>query len=56
MVNNFFTVNNYTKKDCILIGDSINDYQAAYKNKIDFQSYNNKSLEKFDSKNIIKLC
>ena len=56
LVYTILRLNNYTKKDCILIGDSINDYQAAYKNKIDFQSYNNKSLEKFDSKNIIKLC
>ena len=37
---------NYNKKDILLIGDSINDYEAAKKNNIKFRGYNNVSLKK----------
>ena len=32
------------KKSCVLIGDSINDYDAAKANGIDFYGYNNQAL------------
>ena len=36
--------NNYQAEQCLLIGDSINDYQAANDNSIAFVNYNNKEL------------
>lgn len=36
--------NGYNSDDCILIGDSINDYDAAIKNQISFMAYNNEKL------------
>jgi len=36
---------NYNKEELCLIGDSINDFDAAKSNKIDFFGYNNKSLK-----------
>jgi phosphoglycolate phosphatase-like HAD superfamily hydrolase len=36
--------NAYTKKDVVLIGDSMNDYDAAKRNTIDFVGYNNIDL------------
>ncbi|MFT4801032.1 MAG: HAD superfamily hydrolase (TIGR01549 family) [Flavobacteriaceae bacterium] len=36
--------NNYDLKETCLIGDSINDYEAASKNKILFFGFNNRSL------------
>lgn len=35
---------NYKKMECLLIGDSINDREAAIVNNISFMSYNNKNL------------
>ena len=32
-------------RDCILIGDSINDFDAAKQNLIDFYGYNNADLK-----------
>ncbi|MCC5921009.1 MAG: HAD-IA family hydrolase [Cyclobacteriaceae bacterium] len=32
-------------QECVLIGDSINDYEAANVNGIDFMAYNNEELE-----------
>lgn len=40
LMNNF----DYNKHDVCLIGDSINDYEAAFKNHIDFIGYNNEEL------------
>jgi phosphoglycolate phosphatase-like HAD superfamily hydrolase len=40
----------YPKSDCLLIGDSINDYEAAEYNGISFYGYNNPTLK---SKNYI---
>lgn len=37
---------NYSPNNCILIGDSINDYDAARQNNLYFMGYNNKDLEK----------
>lgn len=36
----------YPPKQCVLIGDSINDYEAASANNITFLGYNNPELEK----------
>ncbi len=38
----------YDPKECILIGDSINDYEAANVNGIKFYGYNNEKLKKLD--------
>ena len=38
----------YDPKECILIGDSINDYEAANVNGIKFYGYNNEELKKLD--------
>ncbi len=38
----------YDPKECILIGDSINDYEAANLNGIKFYGYNNVKLKKLD--------
>jgi HAD superfamily hydrolase (TIGR01549 family) len=37
--------NQYEKKETILIGDSINDYEASVVNSIDFYGYNNELLK-----------
>jgi HAD superfamily hydrolase (TIGR01549 family) len=37
--------NNYKKEETILIGDSINDYEAARDNKVEFYGYNNNQLK-----------
>ncbi len=47
LVKQLIEENNYLKNDCILIGDSINDYDAAVNNGIDFAGYNNKLLNKY---------
>ncbi len=39
-------------KKCILIGDSLNDYEAANENNISFMAYNNPSLEKYSTQKI----
>jgi phosphoglycolate phosphatase-like HAD superfamily hydrolase len=44
LVKHVIENNNYIKENCILIGDSINDYEAAKDNGIDFAGYNNESL------------
>jgi phosphoglycolate phosphatase-like HAD superfamily hydrolase len=36
--------NDYVEKETILIGDSVNDYEAAEANNIDFYGFNNPSL------------
>lgn len=45
LVSTIITDYNYSLNETILIGDSINDYEAAKINNIDFYGYNNKSLE-----------
>jgi HAD superfamily hydrolase (TIGR01549 family) len=39
---------NYDRHETILIGDSINDYEAAKTNQIHFYGYNNPDLKQFD--------
>lgn len=34
----------YPAEDCVLIGDSVNDYEAAIENEISFVAYNNPDL------------
>lgn len=48
LVRNIIKIYNYDFKDCILIGDSINDYEAANVNTMKFYGYNNAKLKKFD--------
>lgn len=43
-VKNLLVENAYKKSACILIGDSINDYEAAVENGISFKAYNNAEL------------
>ena len=45
LVENLFIENDYNKNETILIGDSINDYDAAYINGINFYGYNNTELK-----------
>ena len=43
----------YTPQETILIGDSINDYEAANANHIDFYGYNNTSLKQQSKRYIV---
>lgn len=45
-INNILNDNNYKRANCCLVGDSINDKQAALNNKISFFGYNNQELKK----------
>jgi len=45
-VNKILIDNNYLRANCCLIGDSINDKQAALNNKISFFGFNNQELKK----------
>jgi phosphoglycolate phosphatase-like HAD superfamily hydrolase len=36
--------NKYSREECVLIGDSINDWEAANENNINFLAYNNTGL------------
>lgn len=47
LVKNILKKHNYDPKECILIGDSINDYEAASINKVDFYAYNNKNIKQY---------
>jgi HAD superfamily hydrolase (TIGR01549 family) len=47
LVKDLLKQHNYEISDCVLIGDSINDYEAAKDNKIQFMSYNNPDLDKY---------
>jgi hypothetical protein len=53
LVSNILNHNNFELGQCILIGDSINDYEAAKHNKIHFLSFNNPSLIYLDDINYI---
>jgi len=39
----------YNKNETILIGDSINDYEASKRNNIDFYGFNNLELKKYST-------
>ena len=45
LVHSLLTTHNYHLENTILIGDSINDYEAAEINNIDFCGYNNDELK-----------
>lgn len=47
LVANILKKENYDKNQCVLIGDSVNDYEAAKENQILFMGYNNVKLTKF---------
>ncbi|ACF14591.1 HAD-superfamily hydrolase, subfamily IA, variant 1 [Chloroherpeton thalassium ATCC 35110] len=39
----------YLREECVLVGDSINDYEAAKQNSIHFEAYNSDELNKFNT-------
>ena len=45
LVKDIIAANKYSSNECILIGDSKNDFEAAEANKIHFAGYNNESLQ-----------
>lgn len=47
LVENIINEYKYNLEKTCLIGDSINDYEAAFETNIDFYGYNNKSLLSF---------
>jgi len=46
IVHGILANNNYKKNETVLIGDSINDFEAANKNDIGFYGFNNENLKK----------
>ena len=52
LVRDLILNHNYSTKSCLLIGDSINDYEAAKENKIDFMAYNNEQLNRYSTYNL----
>ncbi len=50
LVAELIAKNNYNKNECILIGDSINDYEAANDNNIFFKGYGNEEIIKLTNK------
>lgn len=44
LVQHLLESQNVQSKDCVLIGDSINDFEAANKNQVEFFAYNNTEL------------
>lgn len=47
IVKTILEFNNYKNEETILIGDSLNDYEASSENDIEFYGYNNCDLKKF---------
>ncbi|MDF2503757.1 HAD-IA family hydrolase [Clostridium sp.] len=54
IVKDIIETNKYENSKVVLIGDSINDYEAAKVNGIDFVGYNNISLKEFSSNYVDK--
>jgi len=54
LVKNILKNYSYNPKECILIGDSINDYEAANINGLRFYGYNNEKLREVSDKYIEK--
>lgn len=54
LVKNILKKFSYHPKKCVLIGDSINDYEAANINGMKFYGYNNEKLRKISDKYIEK--
>lgn len=55
LVKKILIENNYNCGEVVIIGDSINDYEAAIKNNISFIGYNNRELQKISCDFIEKL-
>lgn len=53
LVNDLMQLHAYEESSCVLIGDSINDWEAAMFNKIYFQAYNNEELIKFSNLKLV---
>jgi phosphoglycolate phosphatase-like HAD superfamily hydrolase len=49
LVKSLLNEHKYPSESCILIGDSINDYEAAIENSIEFAGYNNPNLKTLES-------
>ncbi|OCL87042.1 Phosphoglycolate phosphatase [Aliarcobacter thereius] len=49
LVKNILEKYDYNSKECVLIGDSINDYEAANVNGIKFYGYNNERLREMSN-------
>ena len=47
LVSNLIAKYHYNKNEIVLIGDSVNDYEAAQTNGIDFYGYNDVSLKAY---------
>ncbi|WP_164469275.1 HAD family hydrolase [Aliarcobacter cryaerophilus] len=54
LVKNILKKFSYHPKECVLIGDSINDYEAANINGMKFYGYNNEKLREVSDKYIEK--
>ena len=54
LVSDLLEHHDYNKTETILIGDSINDYEASVHNGIRFYGYNNEDLKKLDANYIEK--
>ena len=50
LVERVLLINNYVANTTVLIGDSINDYEAAKENGIDFYGFNNPDLKNVSKK------
>ena len=53
IVGRIILENNYIPKETCLIGDSVNDYEAALYNGIQFFGYNNLKLKSIKKSNYI---
>lgn len=49
LVQNVLESERYERSNCVLIGDSINDFEAAKANGIDFYGFGNESIAKFST-------
>lgn len=49
LVKELIDLNTYNPYECVLIGDSLNDFEAAKFNNVNFCAFNNDSLEKYSN-------
>lgn len=56
LVRQVIEANNYEKQSVVLVGDSVNDFEASQVNQIDFYGYNNLNLRDFTSSYIHSFC
>jgi len=54
-VKDLIEINRYDKKDCVLVGDSYNDFEAARANDIAFQPYNYSGKISFEVLNCLSI-